>query len=202
MRVLNGNAEDMLRALRCGDVDFVIGLVREPSQPDLVNEAVAETPYVVVARHGHPLAGKRKVTLEDLAEYDWVVGTPGSHRRSRFEGLFDAKRRPTARIATGSLPIIRVLLAQSDRLTLLTTYELMFEDDALIAVPFGPIEPVPAVGLTMRENWLPTQLQRNFLDLIQKRIVGSLSVTKDLAKELRNIGLPFHEYQADQNQSV
>ena len=38
--------------------------------------------------------------------------------------------------------------------------------------------PVPAIGLTMRENWLPTQLQKNFLDLIQKRIVGSLSLTK------------------------
>ena len=66
IRVLNGNAEDMLRYLRCGDVDFVIGLIRDPAPPDLVNEALAETPYVVVARHGHPLTEKRNVTLDDL----------------------------------------------------------------------------------------------------------------------------------------
>ena len=191
IRVLNGNAEDMLRCLRCGDVDFVIGLCREPMPHDLVNEPLAETPYVVVGRQGHPLAGRRNVTLEDLARYDWVVGTPGAHRRARFEALFSGRRRPEARIATCSLPTIRLLLAQSDRLTLLTSYELMYEDDALVPLQFGPIEPVPAIGLTMRENWLPTQLQKNFLALIQKRIVGSLSVTRQLARELKELGIDF-----------
>jgi DNA-binding transcriptional LysR family regulator len=194
IRVLNGNAEDMLRYLRCGDVDFVIGLCRSPAPQDLVTEPLAETPYVVVARQGHPLTEKRSVTLDDLAGYDWVIGTPGAHRRAQFDQLFAGRRRPTARIATCSLPTIRLLLAQSDRLTLLTSYELMYEDDALAAVPFGPIEPVPTIGLTMRENWLPTQLQKNFLALIQKRIVGSLSVTKDLARELKVLGLDFHDF--------
>ena len=194
IRVLNGNAEDMLRYLRCGDVDFVIGLIREPTPGDLVNEPLAETPYVVVARHGHPLTEKRSVTLDDLAAYDWVIGTPGAHRRTRFDQLFAGRRRPPARIATCSLPTIRLLLAQSDRLTLLTSYELMYEDDALAAVPFGPIDPVPAIGLTMRENWLPTQLQKSFLDLIQKRIVGSLALTSTLNKELKNMGLNVPDY--------
>jgi DNA-binding transcriptional LysR family regulator len=194
IRVLNGNAEDMLRYLRCGDVDFVIGLIRDPPPEDLVNQALAETPYVVVARYGHPLTEKRNVTLEDLAGYDWVIGTPGAHRRTRFDQLFAQRRRPPARIATCSLPTIRLLLAQSDRLTLLTSYELMYEDDALAALQFGPIDPVPAIGLTMRENWLPTQLQKSFLDLIQKRIVGSLAMTQSLDRKLKSIGTHTNSY--------
>jgi DNA-binding transcriptional LysR family regulator len=182
VRILNGNADDMLRYLRTGDVDVVIGLLREPVPDDLVHQALAETPYVVVARHGHPLNQKTQITLDDLAAYEWIIGTPGATRRIRFDKLFAGRRRPAARIATCSLPTIRLLLTQSDRLTLLTSYELIYEEDALTAVPFGPIEPVPTIGLTTRENWLPTQLQANFIDLIHSQIVGSLTLTKVLKR--------------------
>ena len=58
IRILNGNAEDMLRYLRAGDVDMVIGLLRDSRSTDLAHQALAETPYTVVARHGHPLIEK------------------------------------------------------------------------------------------------------------------------------------------------
>ena len=183
VRMLNGNAEDMLRYLRTGDVDVVIGLVRRSSSDGLVHQTLAETPYVVVARDGHPLVNKSNVTLEDLADYDWIVGTPGATRRIHFDKLFEGRRRPQARIATCSLPTVRLLLARSNRLTLLTSYELLIHgDDALTAVPFGPIAPVPSLGLTMRAGWLPTRLQSDFIDLINKRIVGSLMPDKVLKR--------------------
>lgn len=179
VRVLNGNAEDMLQYLRMGDVDFVIGLLREPTPAEFVDQPFAQTPYAVVARRGHPLTRKTKVTLDDLAGYEWVIGTPGANRRVSFDRLFAGRRQPRARIATCSLPTIRLLLANSDLLTLMTSYELMYEDNELTAVPFGPIEPKPSIGIMMRENWLPTELQANFLELVQKRVIESL------AKELK-----------------
>jgi DNA-binding transcriptional LysR family regulator len=171
--ILNGNTSEMLRCLRAGDVDVVIGLLPDVSFEGVVHEALAKTPYVVVGRHGHPLMARPEVSLDDLADYDWIVATPGASRRIRFDTLFGG-RRPRTRIETGSLPTLRLLLEQSNRLALLTSYELLFEEEALAAFPFGPIEPVPSIGLTMRENWLPTQLQTCFLDLVHKRIVGSL----------------------------
>ena len=182
VRILNGNADDMLRYLRTGDVDVVIGLLRDSGSDDLLHQALAETPYVVVARHGHPLNEKPVVTLDDLADYEWIIGTPGASRRIRFDKLFSGRRRPQARIATCSLPTVRLLLKQSNRLTLLTSYELIYEEDALTAVPFGPIEPVPWIGLTTRENWLPTKLQANFIELIHRQIVGSLMPAKVLKR--------------------
>ena len=74
------------------------------------------------------------------------------------------------------------MLARSDCLTLLTSYELMYEDDALAAVPYGPIEPIPWIGVTMRKNWLPTQLQVNFLRIIRKRVTASLMPVKELLR--------------------
>jgi DNA-binding transcriptional LysR family regulator len=123
---------------------------------------------------------RKSVTLEDLSNYEWVIGSAEGGRRARFDSMFSNHRKPIVRIEASSLPTIRVLLAQSDRLTLLTSYELMCEEDTLTSVPyFGPIEPVPTFGLTMRENWLPTQRQASFIELIEKRIVRSLMPTPE-----------------------
>jgi len=190
IRIQNGNAADLLSELRTGDVDVVIGLLREAHSAGLVHKPLAETPYVVVGRHSHPLSEKRGITLDHLAAFEWVIGTPGSSRRMRFDELFAGNCPPRARIETCSLPTIRLLLTHSDRLTLLTSYELLYEEDALTAVPFGPIEPVPCLGLTMRENWLPTQLQTSFIELVQKRIVGSLMPVTELTRAVGGMQAP------------
>jgi DNA-binding transcriptional LysR family regulator len=182
VRISNGSSGAMLRSLRGGDVDFVIGLLRDPSSEDLVEEPLAEAPYVIVARQGHPLFRKRSVTLDDLSAYDWMVGTAGSGRRVCFDALFAGRRKPQARVETSSLPTIRLVLSRSDCLTLLTSYELMYEDDALAAIPYGPIEPVHSIGVTMRNNWLPTQLQVNFLRLIREKMTASLTPIKELLR--------------------
>jgi LysR family transcriptional regulator of gallate degradation len=181
--VLSGNAEELLKYLHSGDIDLVIGLLRDPAPENLVNQPLAETPFIVAGRPGHPLMGCKNVSIDDLARYPWITGTPGASRRVQFERLFAGREGPPlARLATCSLPIIRLLLAKNDYLTLLTSYELLHEDHAVTAVPFGPIEPVPSIGLTTRENWLPTQLQKNLIDLVQMRIVGSLAPKKMLRR--------------------
>jgi LysR family transcriptional regulator, regulator for genes of the gallate degradation pathway len=182
VRISNGSSGAMLRSLRGGDVDFVIGLLRDPSPEDLVEEPLAEAPYVIVARQGHPLFRKRSITLDDLSAYDWMVGTAGSGRRVCFDALFAGRGKPQARVETSSLPTIRLVLSRSDCLTLLTSYELIYEDDALAAIPYGPIEPVHSIGVTMRNNWLPTQLQVNFLRLIREKMTASLTPIKELLR--------------------
>jgi LysR family transcriptional regulator of gallate degradation len=171
VRIVNESAPEMLKRLRAGQVDFVIGLVQETTGDDLTNEALAKTPYAVVARAGHKLLRQASVTLEDLLNYEWVVGTPGASRRACFERLFAKGPGPKASIATCSLPVIRHLLARSDRLTLMTSYELTHENGALAPLAFGPIEPVPAIGVTMRSEWLPTQLHIEFIDLLRQHMI-------------------------------
>ncbi|MEZ0244401.1 MAG: LysR family transcriptional regulator [Sphingomonas sp.] len=172
VRIVNESASEMLKSLSAGAVDFVLGLVQETTADGLSNEALAKTPYTIVARRGHPILRKGKVTVEDLLAYDWVVGTPGAARRGCFERLFAGGSGPNASIATCSLPVIRHLLAGSDRLTLMTSYELLHED-GLVPVSFGPIEPAPSIGITMRSGWLPTQLHQAFMDLVRKHVTDT-----------------------------
>ena len=162
----------MMKRLRAGDVDFVIGLVQETVAEDLANESFAATPYRIVARRGHRLLQKTRVTIDDLLAYEWVVATPGASRRACFERIFRGKLRPSATIETCSLPIIRHLLARSDRLTLMTSYELMHEDQSLAAVNSGPIDPSPHIGITTRAGWLPTQAHLDFIQLLRTHMTA------------------------------
>ena len=170
VRINNGSAAEITKSLRAGDVDFVLGLVPEQSSPGLVSEALAQTPYSVVARRGHPLTRKGKVTADDLKSYDWVVGTAGSGRRACFERLFAGGEGPQTPIATCALTVLRNLLARSDRLTLMTSYELQHEGDELRGLPFGPIMPVPSIGITTRANWLPTPMQNDLLQIVRAHL--------------------------------
>lgn len=173
VRITNENAKEMLKSLRAGDVDLVVGLLPDSLNGEIVSEAVAETPYSVVARRGHPLARKGKVTTEDLMDYDWVIGNRGASRRACFDELFAGGRGPQAPIATCALTVIRHLLARSDRLTLMTSYELLHEDSSLVALPFGPIDPVPTIGVMMRANWMPTTLHTDFIDIVRRHMATS-----------------------------
>lgn len=170
VRIINEGASEMMKRLRAGDVDLVIGLLQETPAEDLANEVLAQTPYEIVARRGHPLARRGKATLDDLLRYDWVVGTEGSSRRNCFNDLFAGRPTPKAPIATCVLPVIRNLLVGSDRLTLMTSYELIHEGGVLGPIQFGTILPIPAIGVTTRANWLPTALHQAFIDLLRARV--------------------------------
>jgi DNA-binding transcriptional LysR family regulator len=172
VRVQNGNAQDLLKSLQNGELDMVVGLLRQPATEDLAQWALGSTPFVVAARPGHPLFRQSEISLADIARCEWVIGTPGATRRSHFERLFAGLQRPQARIETCSLPMIHQLLMYSDRLTLLTTFEMSCDEGLLAALPFGPVEPAPTIGLTMRRDWLPTALQASFLKLFGERHVG------------------------------
>ncbi len=170
IRIMSDNAAAMAKSLRQGDVDLVIGLLPEMDTDELASEALARTPYSVVVRRGHPLTNKGRVTLDDLVKCDWVVGETGSSRRRCFERMFGGRDEPQAQIATCSTPVIRQLLERSDRLTLMTTYELQYADGRLRALAFGPIMPVPSIGITMRANWLPTRLHTDFIELMRAHV--------------------------------
>lgn len=170
IRIVNDSAPEMKKALRDGDVDLVIGLLPDQLDEGLSGMPLAPTPYSVVVRRGHPLTAKGRVETADVVGYDWVVGTPGSSRRACFDRLFEDSGGPTARIATCALNVLHHLLKNSDRLTLMTSYELEHGDDTLRALPFAPILPEPSIGLMMRENWMPTRVHADFIEIVRAQV--------------------------------
>ncbi|GBR09018.1 LysR family transcriptional regulator [Acetobacter oeni] len=168
VKVTSSQSSDMLARLLCGDVDIALGLIPETLEEEIQAQPLVRTPYEIVARRGHPLLHKGSVTIDDLAACDWIAGTPSSNRRAVFDQLFAGHEGPRAPITTCSMPVVRHLLTVGDRLTLMTSYERTYEGETLMPVPVPVSGPVPAIGVMIRRNWLPTRLHTNFIELLHR----------------------------------
>jgi len=181
--IRNESAMEMIKSLRNGDVDFIVGLIPPAHETDLEVLPLARTPFSVVARDGHPLTRAGRVTRVELAAQQWLVGGPGSRRKACYDRIFADGPATRAPIATSAVPVIRELLLNSDRLTLMTSYEMRFEGRGLAVVPFGPLEERPTIGITMRSDWLPTRRHAMLIGMLRESL-PPLGAEAPLAAEL------------------
>lgn len=163
----------LINDLRAGAIDLIFGVLRRPDWAvDLEEEMLFSDPYCIIGRAGHPLAAKPALDVADLLNYSWIVPREGSPRRKQFDSLFErADKSPRISMETSSLSAIRSLIANSDCLALINKHEV--ELDARlnrISVLHSPADfPSVPKGVTTRLNWLPTQIQQQFMNLMRKR---------------------------------
>jgi DNA-binding transcriptional LysR family regulator len=174
-----GSHDSLMGTLRNGTADFVIGALRRDGiAPDLIQTALFEDPYVVVARSTHKLARAPRIKDADLARQPWIIPPRGLPRYTAVQALFARlPKRPSAVLETSSLAMMTSALAESDCLSVLSRSQAsMQEFNVDIAVL--PVEmpwPRRLVGATTRAGWLPTRIQRRFLTLVGQecRVAGS-----------------------------
>ncbi len=170
--VVDGPYSDLLRGLRYGEADLLIGALRDPLPiDDVVQESLFLDPLAIVARREHPLANLETVTVDDLAAYPWVVPRKGTPTRHHFDTLIGRSKtsRPGSLIETSSLILIRGLLLGSDRITIISAHQVQHEIrmGLLGALPVAIPGTERAIGLTMRRDWRPTATQRRFLECLR-----------------------------------
>ncbi|MCC2113417.1 MAG: LysR family transcriptional regulator [Hyphomicrobiales bacterium] len=170
--VVDGPYDDLLHGLRHGEIDVLIGALRQPPPiEDVAQEPLFDDPLAIVARSGHPLASKTNISLEELAGYPWAVPRRGTPTRDHFERLFtDADLPvPVDLVETSSLILIRGLLLDSDRLTIISAHQIRHEQETGLLHPldFDMSGTERTIGLTVRRDWRPTKTQERFLDLLR-----------------------------------
>lgn len=160
-------------ALRRGQIDIIVGLLCEPAEADLmVREPLVSLPYVVVSRPGHPLANKAEIGLADFDDYSWVVPNQNTVRRDAFDQFSRSLVvPPKVDVQASSTSTISLLVSGSDRLGLMTRLEFENEkrNGAIVAIPYGPIEPMHWLGITRRPDWAPNAVQKSFIDLVHRK---------------------------------
>jgi DNA-binding transcriptional LysR family regulator len=73
--------EPSIVRLRSGEVDLVLDITpgfRPPRDDGIERLHLLDDPMYVALPQGHPLARKRNLTLEELADESWILGTTGS----------------------------------------------------------------------------------------------------------------------------
>lgn len=170
--VVDGPYDDLLNHLRHGEIDFLIGALRYPAPTeDIVQQPLFAPPLAIVSRCGHPLANKKNLTVKDLGAFPWAVPRTGTPTREYFDELFESagEELPLNQIESGSLILIRGLLLDSDRLTIISSHQVYHEErmGLLKALPFEMKGSRREIGITIRRDWRPTQTQQLFLDLLK-----------------------------------
>jgi DNA-binding transcriptional LysR family regulator len=168
--VAEGSHAELVGPLRDGELDMMVGAVRDTLPADLVQRPLFVDRPVILGRAGHPLA-TAGITAESLDCYDWIVPERGTPLRRQWEQMFAAAGRtpPRVPIECGSVIMVRQLLVQSDSLTLLSEDQVAVELEAgwLVRLGLGPGEISRTIGLTMRADWRPTARQLGFIAAIE-----------------------------------
>ena len=147
----------LVARLRAGELDLVIGRVLDSEAGgELAFEPVTDEPHSLIARAGHPLAGRAGLQLEELAQQGWILPPAGSVLRERITALFVSHglESPAETVSTLALPTIASLIEQSDMIAPLPA-ELVqpYLDSArMVVLPFD-------LGLRMDSYGIITRRQ-------------------------------------------
>ena len=171
INIAEGSFIELIEPLRNGELDFLIGALRDPGPgPDLVQVPLFEDAPVIVARSGHPLLSQTNLPpmpVKALAKYPWCVPNSGVPLREKWEGLFleEGLTVPRISVECGSVIANRQILMKTDCLTILSPDQVAVELEAgwLSIVCSLPPRLNRMIGLTHREGWRPTMSQSNFL---------------------------------------
>lgn len=173
VRVVDGRYHELLRSLREGDLDCLIGALRDPAPADdVVQEELFQDSLAVVVRPGHPLTRQADPTLADALTYPWVASpkeTPAG--QYVFETLRIQERAQTpVRVVSSSLVMLRGILAEGDYVAIVSRQQIKVDARAgLIRALDIPLKnTLRAIGLTTRRDWRPTETQAAYIDFLRR----------------------------------
>lgn len=166
-----GSYAELVGPLRDGDIDMVLGALREEAlAPDLTQAAVFEDRPALIMRAGHPLLSRVDDLKTAVFSYPWFMPSTDTPLRRYWESMVQTLGQPVPHVAIecGSVLMIRQLLLRGDGLTLLSPDQVAVELEAGLLAALAPPVPVRRmIGITTRTGWRPTAAQGEFLALLR-----------------------------------
>ncbi|MBN7796186.1 LysR family transcriptional regulator [Parahaliea mediterranea] len=160
-------------ALRCGELDFIVGALREGGDAgDFSTEKLLTDRLSIIARKGHPLVSRRKLQLSNLLAYHWVLPAAKTPARGLFDQVLEAQGldKPERFIESSSLSMVRGLLTESDRLALLSEHQIYYERKfgQLCVLPIELPGTYRSIGITIRARTELSIAAKAFLECLRE----------------------------------
>lgn len=170
--------ELLVAGLRAGDVDFVLGALREnDAASGLTNERLMAEDMVVLARRGHPLAQQNALNVSDLRNAQWILSRVHSPARGLFEAQFKRLKLkpPMPTVETADLAVIRGLLMGTDMIAALSAQQLHYEIESgqLVVLDVPLHNTRREIGLTLRAQSAPSPAARALIDAIRLAVADA-----------------------------
>jgi len=143
MRVLVGNRQDTLAALRGFELDFAV-MGTPPEEFATERDVIGDHPHVIIAPPAHPLATFGAVSLATAARETFLLREPGSGTRDLMRRLFGDALGHGPRMEIGSNETIKQAVMAGMGIALISAHTIAAEvaDGRLIVLP---VEGLPVV---------------------------------------------------------
>lgn len=163
-------SDRLLARLRDGALEVVVGRMVDEFREDYLFRAIDDEELAVIAGMDHPLARRRKVTLEMLCAYAWVLQPPGSPMRTLIDQEFreHGLGLPRGLIETGSILTSIDLVRTSQMVAVIpaTVARSNAEHGLLRVLPFRFQRQLEVYGSIVRRNHSLSLPARHFLALL------------------------------------
>lgn len=170
IHVVDGLYDELLGGLRRGDIDVIVGALRQPAPiGDIVQERLFDDDLTILSGKHHRLVGQGNVPRDVLRGCDWVVPRQGTPAREQFDAFFADGGPPDSVIEAGSILFMREILDNSDHLGCISSAQAQAEisKGLVCKIEVEADWPGRPIGLTHRASWAPTTAQKLLLDLLR-----------------------------------
>jgi DNA-binding transcriptional LysR family regulator len=117
LQITVGTSEIVVPALSRGELDLIVKTDPLTGHDDLVQEHLHDRAFVVLASARHKLAGKKLVSLADLAKERWILAASGPSREALCRAFAkDGLPPPRVAVESSSVPFRIQLLPSTDLL--------------------------------------------------------------------------------------
>ena len=168
-----GASFDLLEQLRQKQLDLVVGLLPPEKDPAFRRHPLAVDEVVVAGRSGHPIFKARRIGLEMLLDYPWVLPKPQAPSRQWLEAAFASRGLPppTVQIEANSIPLLPQLIAGTNLLSFVSRHTVSTERRArLREVQPSLLMLRRELGVSSREGGYLSPAAQRLLELLQQQV--------------------------------
>ena len=172
LSIIDGPYQEQLANLLHGEIDIIVGALRIPAQHnDIEQIPLFKDQLCVVVNAQHPLASRQTISTKELQQLDWVAPNKSTPAWQVFSNIFVSRGLPPPShvIECSSQVAARGILLNSSRAALLPAKQVEIEvQTGILAIcPMTLPDTDRSIGLTIRKDWQPTQMQSRFLTIIK-----------------------------------
>ncbi len=156
------NRDGVVQRLRDNQDDLYI-MSMPPTDIALEDQVFMPNPLVVIAASAHPLAGRRKLALDDLSKLRFILRERGSGTRMAIDTYFKRlKFKPNLRLELGSNEAIKEAVAGDLGVSVVSSHALHGQ-----AAEHG-VSVLDVAGFPIESNWHVVRLKGKQLSPIAK----------------------------------
>jgi len=188
LQMRQADPDDILRLVAAGEADIGISTEFGARRPELVMLPGAAVERSLIVPLGHPLAGRARVTLADIAQYPLVGYNPRQRGGQAVGEAFRARQlSPKLVVSAIDSDIIKAYVAEGIGIAIVPTLALDAEADrAIKAIDVTALFPRSVMTVSLRRDLYLRRFIPDFIRLVAPKWSYD-AIRREMAAEVRHV---------------